>query len=93
MIDDGRAPYRCAPAIAWVKDFGQTILVDQETGESWILSGAEATIWDLLTLGYPADRIAGFLSLLSAQSPREAAGVLASVVGAWAQAGILRTEG
>jgi hypothetical protein len=83
------AVYRCAPAIAWVKDAWQTILVDEETGKSWVLCGVEATIWDLLALNYPAEQIARLLSVLLALSPQQAAGTLSSAVRAWEQAGIV----
>jgi hypothetical protein len=89
MIAAEPVAYRCAPAIAWVKDVRQTILVAAETGESWTLCGVEAAIWDLLTLNYPAEQITRLLSVLLALSPEQAAATLAGAIRTWAEAGIL----
>jgi hypothetical protein len=89
MIAADRTVYRCAPAIIWVKDARQTILVAEDTGSSWTLCGVEAAIWDLLALNYPAEQIARFLSALLAISPQQAAAALSSALQSWAQVGIL----
>jgi hypothetical protein len=81
--------YQCAPAIVWVKDARQTLLVDQGRGQRWALHGAEAAIWDLLTLNYPFGRMAGFLSDLLGVSARDAAQQLLDVLHTWEQAGIV----
>lgn len=75
--------YRCAPDIVWVKDSGQTILVDGEAGRSWLLSGWKATVWDLLSLGYLAGDIIRFLALLLDVPPETAQGTLVSILDEW----------
>jgi len=75
--------YRCAPDIVWVKDAGQTILVDGEAGCSWLLSGWKAAVWDLLSLGYLAEEIVRVLTLLLDVPPETARGRLLTVLGEW----------
>lgn len=74
---------RCAPDIVWVKDAGQTILVDGEAGCSWLLSGWKAVVWDLLSLGYLAEEIVRFLTLLLDIPPETARGRLLTILDEW----------
>jgi hypothetical protein len=83
--------YCCVPAVVWVKDAGQTLLVEQERGQCWVLCGVEATIWDLLTLHYEFGRIVGFLSELLKLSGEEATQQLVAAIRNWEQAGIVHT--
>jgi hypothetical protein len=92
MSAGASAAYHCAPALCWVKDAGQTILVDGESGRSWVLRGVEAAIWDLLTLGYPAGQIAPFLAVLRTSPVDQASDTLAAVVHAWVEAGIVLVQ-
>ena len=75
--------YRCAPDIVWVKDAGQTILVNGETGCFWLLSGWKAAVWDLLSLGYIAEEIVRFLALLLDVPPETARGTLLTILDEW----------
>ena len=83
MSDGTVLVYRCAPDIVWVKDAGQTILVDGEAGCSWLLSGWKAAVWDLLSLGYLAGDIIRFLALLLDIPPETARGTLVSILDEW----------
>jgi hypothetical protein len=86
--------YRCAPAIVWVKDSGQTILVEGEKERCWIIYGLEAMVWDLLTLNYTFERIVRFLSVMLETPVDEAMGTLLAILHGWQDAGILlSTEG
>jgi hypothetical protein len=87
-----RRIYRCLPSIAWVKDAGQTLVVDRETGQSWALRGVEAVVWDLLSVGYSYRRIVPMLSLILSLSVEEAGRALARVMQEWRHAGILRVS-
>lgn len=81
--------YRCAPDVVWVKDAAQTILVMGETGRSWHLTGWKAAVWDLLSLGYLADDIVHFLSVLL-NLPAETAGTrLLMVLDEWERDGVV----
>ena len=93
MSDGGRLTYRCAPTIAWVKDAGQTLLIEEKQGRAWSLRGAEAAVWDWLSLGYSYDEIVGLLSVLVDTPEEKARERLASVVHGWEQAGIVRLAG
>jgi hypothetical protein len=86
----GLPSYRCSPTILWLKDADQTILIDTDEGASWSMSGAEAVIWDLFTLGHTAERVAAILHLLLGQTSEEAWRTLRAVVRVWEQEGILR---
>jgi len=81
--------YGPAPGIAWVKDAGQTILVDGLGGKSWILHGLEAVAWDLMALGYSFEEAAGSLALLSKVDDEQGRTTLLVLVRRWQGAGIL----
>lgn len=90
MSDGTIVVYRCAPDIFWVKDAGQTILVEGETGCSWLLSGWKAVIWDLLSLGYSVEDVVRFLTVLLDVGPEEARRRLLAALHQWAGNGIVR---
>ncbi len=81
--------YHCAPDIVWVKDADQTILVQEGTGRSWLLSSWQATVWDLLSLGYLADEIVYFLALLLEVPPETARDRLLPIINEWQVNGVL----
>jgi hypothetical protein len=85
--------YRCAPAIAWLRDADQTLLVDAERGQFWSIRGVEAAIWDLLTLNYPYEKIVPFLSLLMRVRTDEAEGMFLAVLRGWQEAGVVQIRG
>ena len=85
--------YRCPPSIVWVKDADQTLVVDRETGQSWALHGAEAAVWDLLTVGYSYHRIVPMLSLILSLPVEEAEQTLAGILRKWRDASIVQVAG
>ena len=87
-----RPTYRCSPSIAWVKDAGQTLVVDRETRQSWTLRGMEAVVWDLLAVGYPHRKIIPMLSLIHSLSVEEAKDALAEVLRKWREAGLVQVS-
>ncbi len=91
IVDSQGDAYHCAPAIVWVKDSGQTILVESEKECYWIIRGLEAMVWDLLTLNYTFEGIVGFLSLMLETPVGEATGALRAILQGWEDAGILLT--
>jgi hypothetical protein len=93
MIGDRRSTYRCAPTIAWVKDAGQTLLVEEKGRRAWSLRGEEAVVWDLLNLGYSFDRTVAFLSDLLEIPGEEARMRLCGFIREWEVAGIVHTVG
>jgi hypothetical protein len=90
MTGEEECTYVCAPAIRWVKDLDQTILVDYDGQQSWILQGIDAAIWDLLTLGYGLEQTADFLAVLLTISSGEASHRLLATIQRWEQEGILQ---
>jgi len=89
----GGSCYRCSPGIAWVKDADASILVEEESGRAWRLSGLKAAVWDWLVEGYEGARIARFVALARGIPHAEAWLFLETVVEEWAEAGILVGEG
>ncbi len=86
--------YSPAEGITWVKDAGQTILLDGLGGKSWILAGLEAAAWDLIALGYSFDDAAAALAILAGTDDDQGRATLWATVGRWQGAGILgATEG
>ncbi len=82
--------YRCVPSLVWVQDAGRVLLVDQETLQAWTLEGAEAAAWDLLALGYPAERVVAMLALLLDVPAGQAASFLEGRLAAWLEVGMLQ---
>jgi hypothetical protein len=81
--------YRCSPSIVWVKDVGQTMIVDREEQRSWTLHDTEAAIWDLITVGYPYRKLVPMLSLLLSLPVEETTCTLTGVLEDWQEAGIV----
>lgn len=81
--------YGPAPGITWVKDAGQTILVDGLGGRSWILYGLEAAAWDLLALGYEFEGVVGALALLAGVDDEQGRTMLLATTRRWQEVGIL----
>jgi hypothetical protein len=88
-----RLTCRCAPSIIWVRDADQTLLVDQETKQSWSLRGVSAVIWDLLAVGYSHQRIVPLLSLIISLPIEEVEQSFTKVLGKWLDEGIVQTSG
>ena len=85
--------YQCSPNIVWVKDAGQTLLVDREGERSWLLHDAAAMMWDLLAVGHSYEKITQMISLILSLPEEQAGRTLASVLGDWQEAGILELVG
>ena len=88
-----RLNYRCSPSIVWVKDIAQTLVVDERTGQSWALRGAEAVIWDLLAVGYSYEGIGPILSRVLSLPVEEAERILVGVLRTWQDARIVQVSG
>jgi len=80
--------YRCAPSIVWTRDEEQTLLIDGNK-RSWTLQGVEATLWDLLVLAYPYQRIVEFFSLLLRIPVDEARSLVLATLRQWQREGIV----
>ncbi len=99
MLDKATHPsdewlaYRCTPAITWVKDANQILLVDAEREQFWFIQGVEAAIWDFLALAYPYEKIVHFLSLMQDTSTDEAEKTLRASLFGWQKAGIVQLVG
>ncbi len=87
---DDRLIYHCAPAITWLRDADQTLLVDAERGRLWAIRGVEAAIWDFLTFAYPYEKIVHFLSLLMRASIDEAERTFLAALRGWHRRGIVQ---
>ena len=87
---NGTPIYRCTSSIVWVRDAGQTLAVDEETGRSWTLRGVEAVVWDLLTVGYAYRRIVLLLSLIFSLPAAAAAQALDSLLRRWREANLIQ---
>jgi hypothetical protein len=88
-----RLIYRCSPSIIWVKDADQTLVVDQETGRSWFLQGAEAVMWGLLTVGYAYRRVVPMLSLILSLPEEEAERRFVGALRKWLDARLVQVSG
>jgi hypothetical protein len=85
--------YRCAPRVAWVQDAAQTLLVDRQDDRCWTLTGIEAAIWDLLTLGYASEQAVRFLSLFKSIPTEDARPALLTILQGWERAGLVQASG
>jgi hypothetical protein len=82
--------YQCAPGITWLRDADHMLLVEEERGQSWLMRGTQAAVWDFLTLAYPYQKIVRFLSLLLRVPIEEAEVTLLCLLCDWQAAGILQ---
>ena len=82
--------YRCAPAIVWVKDLGQTVLVERESERRWFIHSTEAMVWDLLTLDYAFESIVRFLAVMLEIPVDNAQGTLLAILHGWEELGIVQ---
>jgi len=82
--------YRCSPAIVWVSDAGQALLVDREAAQFWLLHLPDAAIWDWLVAGYSYEKIVRMLGLILSLSTAEAERTLVRVLENWRDAGIIQ---
>jgi len=85
--------YHCAPSIIWTRELDHTRLIDSQRGASWTIQGVEATVWDLLLLAYPYQRVIAFLSSLLVVPAEEAKEVLLAILEKWQGEGIVETSG
>jgi hypothetical protein len=69
------------------------MVVDKETGQSWVVRGMEALVWDLVTVGYSYRRIIRMLSLILSLSVEEGDRILTGVLRQWQDAGIVQVPG
>lgn len=84
--------YRSAPGVIWLKDAGQTIVVDEAAGRSWALRGLDAAMWDLLVLGYSFRQAARLLALLADLPQGKARSALSAMLQRWESEGLLSLE-
>lgn len=90
---NGRLSYRCPPSITWVRDADQTLVVDQQTEQSWTLRSVEAAVWDLLAMGYTCRRMVSMLSLILSSSMAEAGRTFVGMLRQWQDAHVVQVSG
>lgn len=90
LPDDECLTYCCAPAVAWLRDADQILLVDPARKQFWPIRGAEAAIWDFMILAYPYEKIVRFLSLLLGTSTGEAKKIFLAVLRDWQRRGVIQ---
>jgi hypothetical protein len=79
--------------MVWTRDVERSLLIDRETGASWTLEGVEATVWDLLVLGYPYPKVTGILAALLGRPAEKAEEFLAQTLAEWHREGIVEVAG
>ena len=97
MPEPGAAPpedlvYRCVPTVAWVRELDHTRLLDLERRKSWRLDGLEASVWDLLVLGYAHRQVLAFLVAFLGITAEQSQARLLAMLGGWHEAGLLTVE-
>jgi hypothetical protein len=78
--------------ILWVKDQDRTIVVNELTGNAYILVGKEAAIWSWLNLGYGYDSLVEFVANLLKLSILEARRNLRQMLEEWHKLDLLKME-
>lgn len=81
--------FACAESIRWVEDANHVVVVDERRGEAHLLHGAEAALWDWLSLAYPYPRLVRLLAALLALPVADAEQRLAAILQDWCAAGLL----
>ncbi len=82
-----------AQGITWVQDAEQTLLVREGDGRSWQLRGAEAMVWDLLTLGYSWNRLVELAGAALRVPGEQAQETLWAILSRWEREGLVRACG
>lgn len=80
---------RLASSAVWVHDANGVRLIDPRTRSSWTLSETDATIWNLLVLGYSFHKTVAFLSDLLRVPPEQAESIFLSALSRWRAEGVL----
>jgi hypothetical protein len=86
---DSSITLSCPPAIHWVKDSGQIVVVDEKKPATWILQGFEAAVWDYLMLGYSFPKLTATLRTLLNVPIQEAEDKIAACIRNWQAGGLL----
>jgi hypothetical protein len=87
----GQRTYRCEPGIAWLSDARRILLVHTRTGQSWVLHGTQAALWDWLALAHTYDEAVCLMARLVDASPEQAERVVQTILNDWHAAGIVQT--
>ncbi len=82
----------CSAHLRWVHDTALIWIVDQQTGTTHCLEGAEAAVWGWLMLGYSYPRLVDLLGPLLNLEQREAQRHLNTVLQTWISAGLLERD-
>jgi hypothetical protein len=88
----GPAAFGCGPYIEWAREQDQILLIDSQTGESWIVQGREAVVWDLLVLDYAHPKLVALLSAIWAVAVKEVEEILHETLIKWHRQGIVAVE-
>jgi hypothetical protein len=79
----------CPTSIRWVKDADQILVVEERRGRLVVLRGAEAAVWDWLTLRYSYPQLVNLLAALQAIPGDEAESLLIEMLSAWQSSDLL----
>jgi len=86
----GAVVFSCPEAVRWVEDADRVLVVDDRSGETHTLRGAEAAVWGWLTLAYPYPKLVRLLAALLVLSSADAEQRLVAILQDWRAAGLLQ---
>jgi len=97
-MNTGRGPQRaagagvrCAPAIAWVKEEGCTVVVDGERNLAYRLAGLSEYLWNALSLHLPYGQVREVAASLGQTSQAQAEDEIRAILREWSLLGIVET--
>lgn len=82
----------CVRDMNWVRDDEMTLLVNEQSGQTFVLKGLEAAIWDWLSMQFSYTKITGLLEVVSELSTVEAEFYLNTILNQWVENGLLMIE-
>ena len=81
------------PAVHWVQDAGQVLVVNEDTGSAVSLPGFEAAVWKWFSLSYNHADVLAFLREAIDRPEEEARLLLDQCITRWVGLGLLVQEG
>ena len=82
----------CVRDINWVRDDDITLLVNEQSGQTFVLKGLEAAIWDWLIMHFSYTKITDLLGASLEFSTVQAELYLNTILNQWVENGLLMIE-
>ena len=90
--DGSRAVYRKATGVSWAVEADELILSNGQ-GTVRRLGYPKAAVWDLISRGYPFDKVVTMMTFIAAVDADQARALVVTSLAEWVRAGYLCRDG